>query len=225
MPITTASIVDIYNRVSQLTKSGTSGYVSQDEFNGIIKAKQLTLEELLIEVEGENEKASDLIAWLKVFSLLTASASGVLTMPADYLHVDTLSLKVGNNYYPVQILQTESVDMTRTSPVRAPDITQNDVNAYWEAGALTMMPEQAMTIRMRYYKQPPDALLVLTPTSDADNDYLAPTAGTELGWPFAAHNLLSYLVLMDYGVEMKQQETFEFAQYGITIEMIKNAPQ
>ena len=59
-------IVDIYNRVSQLTKSGTSGYVDQDEFNGIINSAQYTLADMLIDKVGVNNKANDAVNWIKI---------------------------------------------------------------------------------------------------------------------------------------------------------------
>jgi hypothetical protein len=218
-------IVEIYNRVSQLTKTGTAGYVDQDEFNGIIAAKQLSLLEMLIDVEGENKKAADLIAWLKKVSLSNSDANGVVTLPDDYIHIDTMSLVVGTSKYPVNEIDTDQVEMLRTSPILYPDLANNEVSYYWENGTPIMFPETNIATRMRYYAIPPEALIVLTETGDSGGDYLTATAGTELGWPQSAYNLLVYLTLMDYGIELKQQEIFELAQYGITIEMIKNAPQ
>lgn len=221
----TASIVQLYYRVTQLGKTGTSGYINQDEFNNIITSRQLTLAQLLMEVEQENKKAADMISWLKISTSLTADDNGKITMPTGYLHLDTISLIASAKSYPVSELQSTEVDMVRTSPVRAPSLALNDVNFYFEAGQVVMLPEQAMTIKMRYFKVPPIAALTLTPSGDDDNDYLTPTVGTELGWPASAFNLLAYLVLMDFGVEMKEQAILEFAQFGITMEMIKNAPQ
>lgn len=218
-------IVDIYNRVSQLTKTGTAGYVDQDEFNGIIAAKQLSLLEMLIGVEDDNEKAEDLISWLKKVYASSSDVNGVITMPDDYLHIDTMSLVVGSARYPVPKLDTDQVDTVTTSSILAPDLTNNDVNYYFEKGNIIMCPETSMATRMRYYAIPPVADIVLTESGDAGGDYLTPSVGTELGWPQSAYNILCYMVLLDYGIELKQQEIFELAQYGITVEMIKNQPQ
>lgn len=217
------SIVAIYERVSQLTKSGTSGYIDQDEFNGMIDSKQKSLLTMLIDVEGENKKAAELINWLKSEAILTADTTGIITFPDDYFWFRTISLKVGTLLFPVTILQDDQIDMTRTSPIRQPNIANNNVYAYFSGGNLTMMPEQAMQTRLRYYMEPPVASITLTESGDDDGDYLTPTENVALGWPDTAFNLLTYMVLMDYGVEMKEQEIFEFAQYGITIEMVKKA--
>lgn len=218
-------IVDIYNRVSQLTKTGTAGYVDQDEFNGIIKAKQLSLLEMLIGLEDDNEKAEDLISFLKKVYVSTSDATGHITMPGDYLHIDTLSLGTAPNLYPVQKIDTDQVETLRTSPILFPDLANNEVNYYFEAGVIVMFPEEAMPTRMRYFGVPPDATIVLTESGDSGGDYLTPTVGTELAWPQSAYNIFCYMVLMDYGIELKEQEIFELAQYGITVEMIKNQPQ
>jgi len=218
-------IVDLYNRVSQLTKTGTAGYVDQDEFNSIIEAKQLSLIEALIEVEGDNEKAADLIVWLKKVATGTTDANGNITFPTDYLHTDSMSIVVGSELYPMTKIDTDQVEMLRTSPILFPDLANNEVSWYLENGKMISFPEVPLNYRMRYFAIPPQALIVLTETGDGGGDYLTPSVGTELGWPKSAYNLLVYMVLMDYGIELKQQEIFELAQYGITVEMIKNAPQ
>lgn len=218
------SIVAIYERVSQLTKSGTSGYIDQDEFNGMIDAKQKSLLSMLIDVEGENKKAAELINWLKSSADLAADANGLLTLPDDYFWVRSVSLKVGALLYPAQRLLDDQIEMTRTSPIRKPVLSNNEVNWYFSGGTISMMPEVAMTTRLRYYMEPPVASITLTESGDTDGDYLTPTEDVAFGWPDSAFNLLTYMVLMDYGVEMKEQEIFEFAQYGITIEMVKNQP-
>lgn len=218
-------IIDIYNRVSQLTKTGTAGYFDQDEFNGIIASKQLSLEEMLIEVEEENEKAADLISWLKKVATGTSDANGNIDFPDDYLHTDSMSLVVGSSLYPMNKIDTDQTEMLRTSPILFPDLANNEVSYYYEAGKMVNFPEVTINYRLRYYAVPPAATITLTETGDGGGDYLTPTVGTELLWPQSAYNLLVYMVLMDYGIELKQQEIFEFAQYGITVEMIKNAPQ
>lgn len=225
MPVATALIVEIYNRVSQLTKTGTSGYIDEDEFNGIIKARQLTLLQALMEVEDENKKAADLIAWLKVKDDIDTDSDGKIALPDDFIHLDSLSLVVDGKIYPCTLLHTDEIDTVRTSPVRAPDLSQNDVDYYWDAGQLTTMPEQEMTVRLRYFKVPPVATITLTPSPDDGDDYLTPAVDIELGWPYSASPLLTYLVLMDYGVEMKEQAVFEFAQYGLSFETVKIQPE
>lgn len=217
-------IVDIYNRVSQLTKTGTAGYVDQDEFNGIIAAKQQSLLEMMIDVEEENEKASDLIFWLKKVATGATDANGKITPPGDYLHLDSMSLVVGSALYPMNKIDTDQVEMLRTSPILFPDLANNEVSYYKEAGKLISFPEVPLNYRMRYYAIPPVAAITLTETGDGGGDYLTPTVDTELAWPQSAYNLLVYMVLMDFGIELKQQEIFEFAQYGITVEMFKNQP-
>jgi hypothetical protein len=116
--------------------------------------------------------------------------------------------------------------MTRTSPIRKPNLATNDINWYLKSGALYVMPEQAsIVVDLMYYRVVPDASIVLTPASDGNGDLVTPTVGVPYGWPVSVFNLLVYLILEQLGVELKENMLVEFADFGINREMIKTTAE
>lgn len=218
-------IVDLYNRVSQLTKSGTSGYVDQDEFNGIVYSAQYNLADMLIDKVGINNKANDAVNWLKVRADLSADSSGMITIPDDYFRLDIISLLQNGNEYDMSEVQRNQIPSIKNDSIVMPDLTTGDAYFYFENSAIYTLPEEAMNVRFRYFKNPTTATIVLTPSNTGGNDYLTPTAGTELEWPVSAFNLLAYIVLLDYGFEMKEEAVMEFAKFGIAWDNVKNESQ
>lgn len=217
----TASIVQLWYRMMGLGKAGTSGMDDQFSFNGKVDSVQKALVEMLIDIAEENQKVTDALNWLKKSSgSITADGAGMIVMPTDYLHLDSLSFVSGGKNYPGSKLRTDEVDMTTTSPIRASNATApNENNYYFNSNTLyTEVP--ASVVNMRYYKQVPAATIVLTPVSDDTGDYVTPTVGTDFGWPTSMFNLLLYMVLEQYGVEVKENLLLDYAQYGISKEII-----
>lgn len=217
-------VVQVWQRVMDLAKAGTSGMDTEDEYNGKMNSAQKIMQESLIDVAEVNQKASDALSWLKVASgPLISDANGSIAMPENYLHLDTLAYIDGSNArWPATKLRTNEVEMTRSSPIRKPNLATKDINYYFKNGGLYVMPEQAsIKVDFLYYKKVPDAAITLTPASDADSDAVTATVGTELGWPLSVFNLLVYLILEQFGVEIREEMLYEYAQFGITREMIK----
>lgn len=217
----TASIVNAWYQVMDIAKAGTSGQDSQNEFNRRVDSIQKTLVELLINVSEENQKVTDALDWLKKDSgTLTSGALGLVTLPDDYLHIDTAEIQISGVWQPATKLGTNSVSMTRTSPIR-----NDGTNYYFKANNLYTLPEvAAVPIRFLYFKEVPAASIVLTPQTMGNSDYVTPTVGTEFGWPTSMFNLLVYMLLEKYGISVKERLLYEFAQYGISEEMIQAKP-
>ena len=157
-------IVDLYNRVSQLTKSGTSGYVDQDEFNGIVYSAQYNLADMLIDKVGINNKANDAVNWLKVRADLSADSSGMITIPDDYFRLDIISLLQNGNEYDMSEVQRNQIPSIKNDSIVMPDLTTGDAYFYFENSAIYTLPEEAMNVRFRYFKNPTTATIVLTPS-------------------------------------------------------------
>lgn len=217
-------VVQVWQRVMDLAKAGTSGMDTEDEFNGKLNSSQMIMEEALIDVAEINQKASDALSWLKIASgPVVSDSTGAITMPEDYLHLDTAAFINGSSVrFPATKLRTNEIEMTRSSPIRAPDISNNEINYYFKSGGIYVMPEQAgIKLDFLYYKKVPDASITLTPASDQDGDLVTPSVGVELGWPLSVQNLLVYCILEQFGVEIREEMLYEYAQFGITREMIK----
>lgn len=226
-------IVDVWQRVMDLAKSGTSGQDTEDEFNGKANSAQKIIYENLIDFDEINQKVTDALSWLKKPSgALTSGAAGVITMPSDYLHLNTVAYIVpASGGTPAQRFQatkilTHAVEMTRSSPIRQPDLSINELGYYFKSGSMFVMPEQAgIQVDFMYFMVVPDATITLTPVSDADSDMVTPTIGTDFGWPISLFNLLVYTILEQFGIEMKERILYEYSQFGISREMIKTNPQ
>lgn len=218
----TASIVAVYNRVMGLAKSGTSGMETQDEFNGIISSVQKTLQQLLIDADEANQKVTEALKWIKPSITTVTGAGGLITIPDDYLQLVSIALVQNATSYPAEKLPVNQVEMTRTSPIRKPVLANNQLKYYFKDGAPYTMPEQSgITVRMIYHKIVPDATITLTPVSDVDSDFMEPTAGVDFGWPVSMFNILVYMTLEQYGIEVKEDLLLEYSQLGITRELIK----
>lgn len=220
-------IVEVWQRTMDLAKTGTSGMDTQDEWNSKANAAQKIIATMLIRVAEINQEASDALSWLKVPSgSLTTDSTGKITMPTDYLGFDTAELLANDARWPVTKLRSNEIGLARTSPIRKPDLTKNEVSIYFKSGGIYTMPEQAgIILDFLYYKKVPDALITLTPSQDEDGDLVVPTIGTEFGWPESMFNLLVYAILEQLGIELKEQLLLEYSQFGVTREMIKPTAQ
>lgn len=218
-------IIEVWQRVMDLAKTGTSGMDTQDEFNSKANSAQKVIATALMRVAEINQEASDALSWLKVPSgALTTDATGKITMPANYLGFDTAEYIANGGRWPVTKIRTNEIANTRRSPIRKPDLTTNDICIYFKSGGMYTMPEQAgLVIDFLYYKKVPDASIVLTPASDDEGDLVVPSVGTDFGWPMSVFNLLVYAILEQLGIELKEQLLLEYAQFGVTRDMIKTA--
>jgi hypothetical protein len=216
-------IVEVWQRVMDLAKTGTSGMDTAAEWNGKANSAQKILQEALTDVAEINQKASDALSWLKIQSdPITSDATGKITLPGDYLHLDSVALVVGSNRYPTHKIRTNEIENTRISPIRKSDLTNNEINVYQKTGALYVMPEQeGIAVSLLYYKKVPDAAITLTQVSSDDSDLVTPSIGTDFGWPVSVFNLLVYLILEQLGIELKEQLLLEYSQFGVSRDMIK----
>lgn len=219
-----ASIVSVWNRMNQVAKAGTAGYDDQDEFNGKIDVVQKQLSNLLIDNAEGNQKITDALMWLrKTSDPLVCDANGIIPLPDDYSRLDSIAYVDNSGVtWPSHKLASNEVDMTRSSPVRKPNLALNETYYYFQNQAPVMMPEQPIKAQITYYPPVPAATIVLTPNSDTNSDYLVPTVGDELGWPDFCQNLIIYMVLEQFGVECKEELLVEFAQLGINREVFKS---
>lgn len=216
-------IVEVWQRTMDLAKTGTSGQDTQDEWNGKANSAQKIITTALIRVAEINQEASDALSWLKVPSgPITSTGLGEIVLPSDYLGFDTAEYIANGGRWPVTKLRSNEIALTRTSPIRKPDLTKNEISIYFKSGAMYVMPEQAgLDVDFLYYKQVPDASVILTPASNLDGDLVTPTIGVDFGWPISMFNLLVYTILEQMGIELKEQLLLEYAQFGITRDMIK----
>lgn len=214
----------VWNRINVLSKNGTSGYQTEEEFNSDLAAVQLELASMLLPLYEKNQQVADALSPFITYEDKTASSTGEVTKNANYLGLATIWLYQNLQYYPTNKVSLNEVAMTRISPIRKPLLAKNRAKYYLVNDRIIMLPEQPMAVRVFYCKHPDLATIELTPVSDEDNDYLEVGDVVDLKWNQSMFNLIVYLMLEKLGVSMKEQLLMEFSQLGIQRSMINTNP-
>lgn len=205
------SVVRLWNTLMQSAKSSTSGYQNQDEFNRDLAAVQTSAMGILCPLYAKNTMVQELLA------VFVKSAAVSLTKPADCFYFLGATIN-GIAAYPIT---PEQAAIYASSPIRNP--SAKNPSAYWYMldNDLVYLHAGSLAGTMRYIRTPEAATIVLTPVSEADRDYVTPTAGADLEWPESAFNLLLALMMQKLGLEMKEDLLMSIAQMGIQFEIEK----
>lgn len=214
----------VWDRINVLSKNGTSGYQTEDEFNSDLNAVQLELATMLLPLYEKNQQVSDALSPFITYEDKTASVTGEITKNENYLGLATIWLFRNNAYYPTHKLALNEVSVTRTSPIRMPSVAKNEACYYFVNDKIVMLPEQNLTVRVFYLKQPDTASIELIPVSDEDRDYMTVGDVVDLKWPQSMFNMIVYMMLEKLGLEMKESLLLEMSQLGIQKNMITTNP-
>ena len=207
----------LWERVSVLTKDGTSGYTNADDFNSDLISVTLMVQAMLCDEYQKTNKVSNwLINHIKAVNL-TSSSTGQLTLPADYYRDLAIYFSYNGQYIETFDLNSNSLGITRTSPIRKMDETKGRVGYYYEDGTIVMEPNKALSVRLDYCKKAVEPKIAFTVVSSADDDYISidtdNTVNTD--FPEGLFNLFVYLLLEARGIEMKESLALEYSQLGL----------
>lgn len=216
----------MYNRLSDHLNLGTSGQVSQDEYNRATQQAELELLDILIPYYEINERvAIALSAATVVVPYANTSAGGTITYPSGvYYTVSAMYKNAGGDEFPTQKLRHMSLPSSMQNGLRKPDVAKDRVAWVMTDTAYQFYPKQTLNIQLTYIKKPTPASIILTPTVTADEDYVTPSIGADFSWHESVTNLLFYLILEKMGVQLKEQIQIEFAHFGIDRDMVKTTP-
>lgn len=219
------SVKKLYDRVSALTKSGTSGYFTADEFNSNLYSVQYTVLSTLCDEYEDNQKVADaLIEHTLDSSTLTTSANGLLfasaitTSLTNYYRTLQVRYVSGSAEYPCIKVAIGSEAMTLSSPIRKPDISKNRTLWLMRGNNIQVLPKSSgLTFVLTYCKKPAEAKIVFTTAETEDNDYLVIDAGAtiDIAFPEGLFNLFTYLMLESMGIEQKESLISAYAELGI----------
>lgn len=206
------SVVRLWETLVQSAKSGTSGYTTQDEFNRDLASVQTSLTGLLSPMYAVNSYVQELLA-----PFVKSDAISV-TKPVDcfYFLGGTIN---GVPAYP--ILPTQD-SLYMSSPIRRPSADNQTAFFYLVNNNVQWRYHGSLVGHMEWIRTPAEASIVLTPVSDADRDYLTPTAGADLEWPESAFNFILAMMMQKLGLELKDDQLIAFADLGINFENQKN---
>ena len=204
------NVVTLWTSSVQYLKAGTSGYFNKSEWENVVESVQLDLVEILTPHYENNIIVQDALGPF-VKSVPTPYTVNGLTKPADYLHLMSLNA-AGKPVYPIKV---NEIGLINESHIRSPDATKGRYYYYMMDDKINLLPNTAVALTGAYIRKPLTAVIVLTPTSTSERDYLVPTVGVNLEWPLTMFNIILYMVLDKLGVQMKEQIVREFANMGI----------
>lgn len=213
----------LWDRVKTLTKTGTSGYFTQDEWNSNIYSVQYAILSLLCDNYENNQKVSDALSRHIKVQTGTTQVSGKLfatdleTNLADYYRGLALNYVSSTDEYPSYKVTVNAKSMTLTSAIRKPNLTKFRTVWCMEGDNIQMYPKQALGYSLIYCKKPLEAKIAFTTAEDEDNDYLVidDAETIDIDFPEGLFNLFVYYMLESAGIEMKDQLQQEFSQLGI----------
>lgn len=203
--------------VMQTARFSTSGYQDDAEINRNLAMVENDLMETIAPLSEENQKIRDLLSpFITPPSTLPVS-SGIVTLPADYVQV----VDSFYNGKPVYKRNVNEISIINTSPTRKPNIDKGPYYCYFAGGGMRVLPVEMEEIDMIYIRKPVPGEIEFNVIEDEDRDYVTISVLRETEWPERAFNILYYLMLEKYGVEMTSQIAMEYSQLGINKEIQK----
>lgn len=222
------SVELLYNRLSDLTLSGTSGFFTEDTFNNNLYSVQYSVLSILSDNYENNQKVADAlvnhIEDVAVTSLGTGKlfATDIITALPNYYRALSLQYNLSGEPQPSYKVTTNSVAMSLTSAIRKPDLAKGRTLYSFIEGNIQTYPKSAgNSYVLTYIKKPELAKISFTTQSDEDNDYLVvDTANTvDIEFPEGLFNIFVYLMLESMGIEQKESLSAEYSQLGINREI------
>lgn len=218
-------IIRFYNAVNDRAVTGTSGYDSS--FLEKVNEVQTQAINTFAPLYEDNQAIKDALGvFVKPKITTTVTGTGLLAKEEDYVHFLAVLSAEGKTAFPINV---NEISIIETSPIRNPDVSKGKIFYYQKADGIYFLPKTPIEVEYLYLRRPVDAKIVLNPVNDANRDYLVPSEETDdivnLEWPESMFNLLMYMFLEKLGMEMKEPILIEYANLGITKEMINTDPQ
>lgn len=211
------SIVRFWDSLAKLAKIGTAGYETQEQFNLSLQSVETSLMSTLAPLYNSSRAVKDLLAPFVVPDSATTDPDGSYDKPADYFQLAAVSV----DGYPATEVDVNEIQMLMYLPSRRPSVTDNRYAYYEESDKIMLLPEDELDVSIKYIRHPVPGQIVLTATETDEDDYVTPTSGSDLEWPERAFNLLLFLMLQRFGVEIEKQLLIEYSNLGIQFETSK----
>lgn len=214
----------VYNRIRDLSKTGTTGYQSLDQYNGDAKQVANELVRVLCNNYEDNGAVADaLVHVLKTSTTVVVNGTGFVALPDDYLHIDSIGTIIDGEKVPFNKIMRKEVDTIMSSGVRKFNVVNQNLGYYKDAGGIQLLPEQTFPLVFRYIRKPIDPVLSLVLADDGDYEILDPDPSHTTDFEFgeAVTDLIIYMMLEKLGVQMKEQIVTEYANIGIQRANIK----
>ena len=216
-------ISKFWNAKNDRAVTGTSGY--DDTFIEMVNQVQMQAITTLAPYYETNQAIKDILSRFVKEDIKETDVSneGLLLKENDYIRFIAVLSAAGKPAYPIN---SNEVAIIKTSPIRKPSVEKGTIFYHQKDNQFYFLPDDvSIPVTYTYLRKPADAALTLTPAETDELDYLIPSAPTDLEWPEEAFNLLLYMTLEKLGMEMKEPILIEYANLGLSKEMINIQPK
>lgn len=225
------NINEIFELVRFISNKSQTGTPTPANFNLAVNSAQLSL---FMERYGnpaeyqpgqpiprisyeETKKISDDLRPFKVLTDLTVDSNGQGLIPANYIHATSMRFnyitqgpnkKITKVERPIVEVDDDKLGDRLISEIVAP--TKRHPIATFYNNYIQYHPIDLKTVKFTYLRLPADAVWAFTtvsgrPVYDAGNS-------TDLEWPDDTHNEIIIRILSLVGINLRDQELFQFAE-------------
>lgn len=226
------NIKEIHDIIYFFLNKAQQGFISHEEIDSVLDKAQLTLlnvyhtnpkmpAKMQAALLGESQRIEDALSLFKAKQTFTTSDTpqGILTLPANYLHLLSLYTTVYNNqlgrniYSAVQVLNEEELIERLNSQIIP--VSQEDPIAIMNSqNKIQLFPEQAQSGGVYYIRRP--AVPKFAYTQSGRTITYDPNTSVQLEWRDMDINNIIATALSYYGLNLNSQEVMQFAELKIS---------
>lgn len=231
------NINDVHRVILFILNKEQNAFISHEEIDLVLDKAQLVLfnqyhtnprlpAQVQASLYGESQRIDDALSQFKSKYTFTniSSASGIITLPSDYMHLLSMYTTVYSNtlnrniYSSVQVLNEEELIERLESQV-VPVSIDEAVAIMNSQNKIQLFPEVPQTGGVYYLRRPAIPKFgytisgrTVTYNPTAYDAITQPTGSTQLEWrDFDIMNIVS-IALSYYGINMRDQEIQQFAE-------------
>lgn len=222
------NINDIHNVILLALNKDQQAYFSHEEIDQNLHSAQLVLfnryhtnpyipAKVQAATYGESQRIDDALSPFKEKYTFTTSntASGIIQLPADYMHLISLyttqyNSQLGRNIYnAVQVMNEEEL-IERLNSQIIPVSVDDPIAIMNKDNKVQLFPEVATNGGVYYFKKPVPPKFAYTQTGRTVT--YDPANSVQLAWREDDILNLICIALSYYGINMSSQEVMQFAQ-------------
>jgi hypothetical protein len=214
------NVDEVYQDCRRLLSKDKAGYFSNEEFNRFsIMAEQMLWRFYVKHFEEHGFFADSMIPFNKV-SVRSMDANNRFTLPSDFGRRNILwrrkvtnaagGLTISNT--KIQYLEKEELQDTLDSAVRGPNLAKE--RFYWTFvnGGAQVYPTFTGPVELDYIRNPTYATRAVTDDPDNMEEVYDSANSTNYEWFENERANIVDLVLMQYGIVLRETDVVQFAQ-------------
>lgn len=205
------SVVSLYNYLSSMQRTGSSGYQTEDDFNTNISAVTKEIFRTLLPYYAKDEQIQYLLNHLIVRSNVDIQSSPI-PFPSDYAkYVDTHT-GTGKIIYPRNINEKEVI---LSSPIDNPTIKSSEYYCFFEGRSISYLPEGIGQASLIYIRYPKEGKIRFRVVETDMRDYVEAESVEDIDFPNDMFALFSAYMLEKFGVQNRESIALEYSSLGI----------